>query len=127
MSYNRDRQRLTRQAQRAKNPAKEKAYYRDYRERNLVRCRLRSRHYNWRTKGIDPKEAEALLASHDGRCALCSRDTPGGRGYWHVDHDHESGKLRGVLCAGCNLMLGGAERVGLNRIEEYLRRCQERG
>lgn len=47
-----------------------------------------------------------LLAKQNGRCALCLTDKPGGRGRWHVDHCHLTGKIRGLLCHKCNVGLG---------------------
>lgn len=44
-----------------------------------------------------------LLASQDGRCAICGAEQAGGRGNWHVDHDHNTGVVRGLLCAKCNV------------------------
>jgi len=47
----------------------------------------------------------ALLESQGNRCAVCRRDNSGQRD-WHVDHDHVNGKIRGLLCNPCNLLLG---------------------
>lgn len=47
-----------------------------------------------------------LLQDQQGRCAICGTDSPGGRGRFHVDHCHKTGKVRGLLCHCCNLMLG---------------------
>jgi hypothetical protein len=41
-----------------------------------------------------------------GGCAICHSQTPGGKGSWHVDHDHLTGKVRGLLCNNCNLGIG---------------------
>lgn len=38
-------------------------------------------------------------------CAICGAKTPGS-GEWHSDHDHVTGKLRGILCRACNNGLG---------------------
>lgn len=55
-------------------------------------------------------EYEALLAAQNGVCAICrqpERLTRGGRRVrLAVDHHHGSGRLRGLLCAACNLGLG---------------------
>jgi hypothetical protein len=53
------------------------------------------------------EEWNLLLQSQGGKCPICGTDNPGGRN-WHTDHDHETGKVRGILCARCNLMLGHA-------------------
>lgn len=50
-------------------------------------------------------EAFSLLWDQQmGRCAICS--TPFDEDRPHVDHDHESGKVRGLLCSLCNPGLG---------------------
>ena len=41
------------------------------------------------------------------RCAMCDSPEPGmGRKRFSVDHDHQTGKVRGLLCGRCNLLLG---------------------
>jgi len=71
-----------------------------------ARWRERYPGYNrQRLYGITPEQYAALLASQDGRCAICRTDTPNGKG-WHVDHDPATKRIRGVLCGGCNNGLG---------------------
>jgi predicted nucleic acid-binding Zn ribbon protein len=55
--------------------------------------------------GITPEQYDAMLDRQDHRCAVCRTDTPNGKG-WHVDHDHASGKVRGILCGNCNNGIG---------------------
>jgi hypothetical protein len=48
-----------------------------------------------------------LLNKQNYRCALCGTDTPGGNGNrFHVDHNHQTGEVRGLLCYQCNVGLG---------------------
>ena len=68
--------------------------------------------YSWkqslkRLYGITPDEYFELLAAQGGGCAICTAEKPGGRGKrFHVDHDHETGEVRGLLCHACNIGLG---------------------
>jgi hypothetical protein len=53
---------------------------------------------------------EELLAAQGNKCAACdATDCTWGKGFknkWHIDHDHKTGKVRGILCSRCNLTLG---------------------
>lgn len=51
--------------------------------------------------GLSPEQYEAMLDESGGRCALCGREAK-----LHVDHNHETGKVRGLLCVTCNTGLG---------------------
>ncbi|MEU8265070.1 endonuclease VII domain-containing protein [Micromonospora sp. NPDC048999] len=51
--------------------------------------------------GIGEKEVQELLAEHGGVCAVCGDPDPE-----HVDHDHRTGWVRGILCFNCNGGLG---------------------
>jgi hypothetical protein len=65
------------------------------------------RNLNLKSKfGMTRAEYERLREQQDNRCAICKVDKPGGRGDWHVDHNHETGVSRGLLCLGCNIGLG---------------------
>jgi hypothetical protein len=56
--------------------------------------------------GITLAEYQDILEAQNGRCAICGTDVPGGKGVFHVDHCHNSGKVRGLLCHHCNVGLG---------------------
>jgi len=73
--------------------------------------------------GLTLEEYEELLRSQEGVCALCSTDKPKGRGAFHVDHDHLTGLIRGLLCHACNSGLGslGDDPVRVARAVKYLR------
>lgn len=55
--------------------------------------------------GLEPGQYDAMRTAQDDRCAICRTVDAGGR-RWHVDHDHLSGKVRGLLCSACNLGIG---------------------
>ena len=65
----------------------------------------------------------------------CPATEPGGRhGTWHVDHDHKTGKARGLLCNTCNVGLGmlGEDENRILGLIEYLNwykenTCSEEG
>jgi len=94
-------------AYRQKNPDK----YHGTRREAVARWReenpelYRAQHLQ-RTYGISLDEYQRMLEVQNGHCATCPSDTPGGRGTWHVDHCHSTGKIRGLLCRACNTALG---------------------
>jgi hypothetical protein len=63
----------------------------------------RDRAYRHKYK-LSVVEYEELLAAQGGVCAICS--IPPGKRRLHVDHDHATGKVRGILCNSCNTGLG---------------------
>lgn len=57
--------------------------------------------------GISADEYDAMLVRQHGRCAICGTHKPGGpHDCFVVDHDHETGAVRGLLCMDCNLGIG---------------------
>ena len=71
-------------------------------------CRSCSRKHTWqerkRRTGMTRPFFLSLWKKHKGRCELCRvRLTQLGA---HVDHDHKTGKIRGLLCNNCNRGLG---------------------
>lgn len=73
--------------------------------------------------GITPEQYAALLAAQDGLCAICRTDAWPGKGP-HVDHAHDTGRVRGILCGGCNNGLGrfADDPARLRAAAEYLER-----
>lgn len=58
-----------------------------------------------RRYGLTVEQYAAMLAAQYGRCAICRRELLSRRDT-HVDHDHISGRIRGLLCRFCNHVLG---------------------
>lgn len=56
--------------------------------------------------GMSLEQAEALLASQGGRCAICRCEPAEHERFLAVDHDHATGRVRGYLCGPCNMGLG---------------------
>ena len=77
------------------------------------------RHY-----GISLQEARELLEFQDNECAICCNelDLDKPRGFY-VDHDHDTGEVRGLLCCGCNTGLGqlGDSIEGIENALNYLK------
>jgi hypothetical protein len=79
-----------------------------------------------RKYGITIKHYEALLKAQKGVCAIChqveTRRQQGRLTRLAVDHDHKTGRVRGLLCTRCNHALGFVEQNldVVNRVEAYL-------
>lgn len=54
--------------------------------------------------GITEIDYERLLVEQGGACAICRNPSTGRR--LSVDHDHDTGRVRGLLCFTCNIGLG---------------------
>jgi hypothetical protein len=79
--------------------------------------------YNWRQRNphkvraqslkrvnFTPELYDAMFEYQGGLCALCGTDVPGGmNNVLNADHDHKTGKPRGLLCWVCNSTLGNIE------------------
>lgn len=56
-------------------------------------------------RGLSVDDYMAMLAAQGGVCAICKLPDPTGIRL-SVDHDHETDKVRGLLCRNCNMALG---------------------
>lgn len=83
--------------------------------------------YLLRNYGITYEDYLRLLESQDHECAICGTmesDRKGGD--LVVDHCHASGKVRGMLCQKCNLMLGNANDL-ISTLEQAVIYLRDRG
>lgn len=56
--------------------------------------------------GITLEEYRGTLNNQGGGCAVCTSTTSRGGRALAIDHDHNTGKIRGILCSDCNTALG---------------------
>jgi hypothetical protein len=101
-----------------------------WRERNpdLVRRKDRE-HYLRKAYDMSIDDYERLLRAQGGRCAVCGTQDPvlprgsSSSGLtFAIDHDHQTGQIRGLLCTPCNLGIGnlGDDPERLRRAAAYL-------
>ena len=98
-----------------KNQAKIRKKAALYRSKNRERIRTQQREYRAQSYGLTLAEYDAVLASPCGICGREERPV-------HLDHCHETGKVRGGLCGPCNRALGilGDDLEGIGRVVAYL-------
>jgi len=108
---------------RVANPERAKAISRKTKQKhidaNRARCRayakakraenpgyFRARHLKF-AYGLTPAEWQAMFDAQEQRCKICGTNNPRGkRARWHTDHNHATGKVRGILCSKCNSGIG---------------------
>jgi hypothetical protein len=74
------------------------------REKNLGRYQptlMREQRLRWKY-GITQADYNSMVLDQKGKCLICSND----KCRLVVDHDHETGEIRGLLCSQCNTALG---------------------
>jgi len=63
--------------------------------------RHRRDRYLKKTYGISLDQYEAMLEAHAGGCWICGKQPKTGKNL-HVEHDHKTGRIRGLACWRCN-------------------------
>lgn len=79
--------------------------------------------HNLKQYGLTLDEYQAMLAKQGGSCAICG-DEPSEGKRLNVDHNHETGAVRDLLCRWCNYALGNAkdDPARLRAMADYLDR-----
>lgn len=128
-----------RRARVAGDPKAASEAYRKYYDSNAEAMRAKSRAYYWKNRdrvlaGMWAKNLKALYglteeqyAALGGKCHICGLEK-NAHGYrLHVDHCHDTGKVRGLLCHGCNTGIGGLRHdvATMRKAIEYLERHQQ--
>ena len=108
-----------------------KVYKKKYRKNNLSKLLKQSRDWNNDNKdmrknsslklyyGITLEEYNEMFVSQNGVCAICKESQITGKSL-SVDHNHETSKVRGLLCNKCNTgigLLGEKEEILLEAIK----------
>ena len=124
--YLKNQERLVQEARdkRAKDPNKHKGYVYKWKSRNPDRERIR----NLAQFGLTIEDYDAMYTKQGGVCAICQQpETSSRNGKVYrlaVDHDHNTGKVRGLLCFKCNSAMGSFEKRGvpLEKVIQFLER-----
>jgi hypothetical protein len=104
-----------RKRNRTRVPAKRHLQYLKHKRRQLDRDLFK--HY-----GITRDQYNEMLAKQDNLCAICGKHASDSHKGLHVDHCHETKKVRGLLCSACNIGIGMLKHNGtiLRKAMEYL-------
>src|SRR5574341_314869 len=100
------------------NSERHKAGSRRFRDKNPEYNKEVSFYYKLKRNKLSKKEYKVMLRQQDGVCAICGKANKDGRRL-AIDHNHATGKVRGLLCTKCNLNLGIIESF-LKQALEYL-------
>lgn len=113
---------------RINNPGRREKYKPEHGQRFLRWVRrnkerafvIQKRHKLNKRFGITIKDYEDMLIKQEGKCAICG-ELPVKRRH-AVDHDHNTGKVRGLLCWRCNRTIGALndDPVLIRKAAEYL-------
>lgn len=102
LAIHKDRINKQRRAIYSSNPEPKRARDREYKKNHPYIDKQR----NLRKYGLTISQFNEILLKQGGVCAICGSDTPNHKKGWAVDHCHNTNKVRGILCYGCNVGLG---------------------
>jgi hypothetical protein len=86
-------------------------YFKAYSKKNYDRRwgQMLKRNYN-----ITVEEYKSLFLKQSGNCAICGLNQSNFKKKLYVDHNHDTGKNRELLCVNCNMLIGHAmERLDI--------------
>jgi hypothetical protein len=102
-----------------RDPVSESERKKKYRRENPKHLRALSikRRY-----GITIDDYDRMVEKQSGKCAICGKEDS----KLHIDHDHQTNRVRGLLCGPCNRKLHSVETESfLSRALAYLRQVDE--
>ena len=80
--------------------SKNNAYYHSLTTEEKI---LRNRKQQVSLYGLTLEDYDAMMERQNGVCAICSTET---KGNLHIDHNHQTNEVRGLLCGKCNRAIG---------------------
>ena len=105
-------------AWREANPERAKANITRWKNENPDRVRIHSKRKGQKQTlkkyNLTNEQYEEMFRAQNGLCAICGRAWEKRR--LAVDHNHKTGKVRGLLCGSCNIRLGYIEMVKRMRL-----------
>ena len=104
-----------------------KKYY-ETNEKSLEKRTERGRRHKYKKYGLTPEGYNILLMGQQNKCAICgSEETRSTSHELSVDHNHTTGKIRGLLCNNCNRGIGllGDNIDNISRAYLYLKKSED--
>jgi hypothetical protein len=99
------------------------AYRKKYREENKDKAKG---YKLLKTYNITLNDYNEMFKKQEGKCSICKKHQNELKKILYVDHDHKTGKVRGLLCKNCNVALGYYEKYDTNKFEAYLKKHKEK-
>lgn len=109
VAYERKRNNAKQVAWRAANPERAKAMANKHNRARISTPEYRRTQSERIIKakyGITREELDAMIEAQAGRCAICAGPPNGPGSRLHIDHCHDTGRIRGLLCGKCNTAIG---------------------
>lgn len=106
LSKDPDKRKLSWKKWREANPDKRKASKAAWDKVNPGKRKLNSYKARVKKYNLSIEQYENMLVQQNGCCAICNNVLDKAE-KTHIDHDHVTNKVRGILCHGCNTSLGG--------------------
>lgn len=102
-----------------------KKYRKEYQKQHLSKVRTQQHKSNHKKilkkLGLTLDNYNEMFAKQSGCCAMCKKPQVKFKKRFAIDHNHKTGKVRGLLCSACNSTLGWYEN-NKDKIINYLER-----
>lgn len=99
-----------------------------YKDRRSTAARASQRRKNYKQKyGVTIEQYEMLFNLQNGCCAICGQHQSKFKFRLAIDHNHQTTRVRGLLCRPCNSNIGiwFENPIRFAKVMEYLRRAQD--